>query len=202
MNYLSTKTIASKLFPGVIYTLKKMSHPRRLAFNLSVSDALARRDDIGREFGPLQEERERIQRETKISPCTCAHAEHEEDTGRCKTEGCDCRTPPTYEVDKRIAELEVKNSDIVLNEINPALVRWGLAKISGFQIDGREPNAELLLSDGPELLVHEIASEITSVMQLSPLEAENFESPSTSGAPADGQTSDSSAPIASAKSST
>jgi hypothetical protein len=198
MNYLSTKTIASKLCPGVVYTLKKMSHPRRIAFNLSVASALAKRDDISREFGPLQEERERIIRETKISPCTCVHSDHDQESGRCKAEGCDCRKPPTDAVDKRIAELEVQHSDLMLNEVNPALVRWGLAKIAGLQIDGRDADVDLLINEGPELLVHEIASEITTAMQLSPLEAENFESPSTSGAPADGQTSGSNAPIASA----
>jgi hypothetical protein len=202
MNYLSTKTIASKLFPGVTYALRKMSHPRRLAFNLSIAASLAKREDIGREFGPLQAERERIVSEAKISPCTCVHVEHDPDSGRCKTESCDCRKPATDEVDKRMAELEAAHSQIVLDEINPALVRWGLAKITGFEIDGRQPDTESLISEGPELLIHEIASEITSVMQLSPLEAENFVSPSTSGAPADGQSSASSAPTVNAKSST
>lgn len=188
MNYQSTQTINSRAFPGVTYSLRKMSRGRRTQYMMAMAETLARQSDIQREFSALTQAKEQAEAAAKIEPCVCGDHPHSGEKPQCDVTGCACRKPKTDEFERQLAELEVKHAELVISEINPGLVRWGLASISGFEIDGVPATAETLITDGPEDLLHEIASEVVGLIRPTNDETENFASPSTSGARADGQT--------------
>lgn len=204
MNYSSRLTITSKVAPGVTYTLRRMSHARRSKYKARVAAPIAKQIDLQREWAALSAQKEALAKEARIEPCSCGHPDegHDKETRLCGEPGCKCRVPTSEEIDRRISEIASRYDEITVDELYPEMIRCALDSISGFKIGGVAPDAELLIEDGPEVLIWEIASEVSKLLQVTPLEAENFESPSTSGAQADGQTSDSSAPIAGATSST
>ncbi len=199
MNYASKQTVMSKLINGVSYTLLKMSHGRRAAYSVAMAHALAKQADIQREYATLSDRKRERAKAAALEPCVCVDHPHAPgDSQQCSVDGCKCREAHDAAEAEGIAALEQSLAELVVGEINPALVKWGLAEIAGLLIDGRPATPESLLADGPEDLVHEIASEVSRLLRVSPAETENFASPSTSGALADGPTSDSTAPSASA----
>ena len=196
MIYQSKKTVNSAKCPGVSYVLRRMSHGRRVKWALAMAPVLAKQADMQRELSTWMEGRDKAAAEARLLPCSCdGHAHPVPAQEPCSD--CLCRHPQSEKENAEIGALEAKFADLVVLEINPALVRWGCESVKDLVIDGQPADVELLLSDGPEELVHEIASEVSKLLRLSSDETENFESPSTSGAPADGPTTGSSAPTAS-----
>ena len=121
LEYFSIEQYESKICPGVVVELKKLSKGRRSSFNLRIAEKLARKSDLQRQLLPVSEEITRAEEAAKSEPCTCAHmlnpdlvtdklAEikrqfgpsvsieivdqcHSSITRRCMVEGCNCREP-------------------------------------------------------------------------------------------------------------
>ena len=89
---------------------------------------------------------------------------------------------------------------VVVNELHPALIRWGVKSIDGYTIDGQPATPELLISNAPEALTAEIGQAIQYLSSLDPKDVLTFKWPTTFGAQVDGQTPDSVAPSANATS--
>ena len=202
MNYLSTSAFESKLLPGVIFHLKKMSHGRRMEFNRMGAPVFQKLNELSKQREPFQEEVERAESAAKIEPCTCSHPpmskdSHHETTGRCFEKGCNCRKPE-YEndADRKLRDLETRQLEVLIDELAPAKLKWGVSSIEGLEIDGRPATIDMLLSDMPEAVTSEVVNEIDRLMRLSPEETLAFKSPTTGAAAVDGETPSSSAALA------
>jgi hypothetical protein len=179
MDYFSTEVFQSKLFPEVTAKLKKMSQRRRAEFNLNFAKLIQQAQDLGEKHSGIDE---------KYSAYVKAYQ-------TAKAAGAELPVFPDEDAKaflKAQEDLERFDQDVM----HPAVLRWGLASIEGLAIDGAPATVESLLDGGPPELVEEISKEITRVMRLSAVEAKNSESPTTSGAVADGATNDSTAPTA------
>jgi hypothetical protein len=204
MNYISTEPVNSKLFSGVSYTLRRMSVSRRTAFNLAMASYLGKQRDIWHEREPLQAELVSIVNEFRLAanaetlPASATIAEHLKE----RDANPKIRERFTDEKVQQLMDLLAKEQRLDQDEMQPALVRWGLAKIEGLEIDGTPATVDLLIDAGPPELFTEIAEEISRVMQLSSVEARNLPSPTTSGAPVAEATNDSSASLASSAATT
>ena len=65
-------------------------------------------------------------------------------------------------------------------EVNKEYLRWGLLEVEGLEIDGEPANAESLVENGPEDLVHECLAFVLAEAGLSSDERKNSEPHSTS----------------------
>ncbi len=198
MNYASTDIFESKLVPGVKYKLRKMSHGRRMEYNERGAGVFQKLLEIDREREPLLEEIRRSENAAKISPCSCSHdaEKHSAETGRCLEPGCDCRHPQLTDEARRLADLNMKSFQLIVDELYPLRIRWGVASIEGLDIDGKPATVDALLEAMPDAVIAELAGEIDRLMKLSPEEQLAFRSPGTSAAPVAGQTQSTSAATA------
>lgn len=199
MNYQSTVTVNSKTFPGVRFTLRKWSVNRRREYNMAIAGMLARLRDIQDEQELLVEELRAAINRSKIAPCLCSHSPegHSKETGQCTVRDCDCRRPDFPRDKQRRSEtLLMDTLRIRVEEMQPAVLRWGLVSVDGLEIDGAAATVESLIESGPDDLVREIADELDELLGLRGESAKNSESPTTSGAPADGAMKNSGAPSA------
>jgi hypothetical protein len=173
MNYLSTESFESKNFAGVTVKLKKMSQRRRAEFNLTMAALLdkARNIDIANE--PLE-----LEYSAFLKSVDAAKASDSE--------------LPVFPDDKldALGKAWTAKRRFEQDEMAPPLLRWGVASIEGLVIDGKPADIELLIDAGPPELCEEISYQVTRVMNLSAAERKNSESPTTSGAVADGATTD------------
>jgi len=64
-------------------------------------------------------------------------------------------------------------ASLLAQEVQRLYLEWGLQQISGLQIDGREVDTQLLISDGPEDLSNEIVAAIRAECGLNPEERKN-----------------------------
>jgi hypothetical protein len=179
MNYLSTESFESKSFAGVTVKLKKMSQRRRAEFNLNMAALLdkARNIDIANE--PLESE----------------YGEFVKALEAAKAASTDLPTFPEDKLDA-LGKAWTAKRRFEQDEMAPPLLKWGVASIEGLVIDGQAANVELLIDAGPPELCEEISYQVTRVMNMSAAERKNSESPTTSGAVADGATKDMTAPLA------
>lgn len=214
--YSTTETFESKIAPGVTYKLRKMSHKRRMKLNEVASSIYARIDEVQRQLSPIDEEIKRAEEEAKIEPCTCTHEplvqekdtdppQHDPQTLRCIKPGCKCREPkPDPEIGDytKKLKLQVDVMSIVIGELYPEYIKWGVSDIQGLEIDGKPATTESLLDDAPEALVAELGEEIQRLIRLSPEEVMGFPRPIISGGQVDGPTTDTTAPSANSTAST
>lgn len=224
MNYLTISIFESKLVPGLKFKLRKMSHGRRMEFNLGGAEIFAKLREAERELEPVQEEIQRAKGAARIEPCICgdSHAHtpskkvipadgdtpaREEDGDDPKTPciapNCHCREPkPENKAFERQLELLKKHQAIFVDEFNPYRIRWAVAEITGLEIDGEPTTINSFLREMPDAVIKEVADAIDDVMKLTLDEQLGFKSPTTSGAPVDGKSLNSSAPTAEDKNST
>jgi hypothetical protein len=179
MNYLSTESFESKVFPGVTVKLKKMSSRRRTEFNLSMADVLLKAREIAIASEPLEQEYMEFLKASDAAKATGAKA-------------------PVFPDDKldALGKLWTESKRFEQDVMAPPLLLWGVAAIDGLTIDGKPADVEALIDAGPPELCEEIAREVTRVMRLSAVEIKNSGSPTTSGAVADGATNNMTAPPA------
>lgn len=64
-------------------------------------------------------------------------------------------------------------ASLLAQEIQRIYLEWGLRQITGLEIDGREADTQLLISDGPEGLSNEIVAAIRAECGLNPEERKN-----------------------------
>jgi hypothetical protein len=164
VNFVTTVKVESTVFPGVSFTLNKMSEARRAQLRLMIAEPTSRIRNLLREMGNLEEK--------------YPNAE---------------TSPRPEDVTNELLALSDKMEQISSDEINPKWLKWGLKSIEGLDIDGVPATPETLLSDGPPALFMEIVSEIKRVAQLSGDEEKNSASPTTSGEPTGGGTTNISA---------
>lgn len=206
VKYTSTIKFESKLVPGVSFHLRKISHARRIKLNELAAAVYAKMGDINRELAPVMDEIKRAEAAAVIEPCTCDHSadEHDNEHKYCTHTGCTCRHPkPNQEVGdyaKRL-ELESRLWVVMSNELYPIIIRWGVLKIEGLEIDGQPATTDLLIEEGPSSinsvdLVEEVGAEIQRMLSLSTDEVMGFAQPITSAGQADGQTTSTIAPAA------
>ena len=101
--------------------------------------------------------------------------------------------PGITDVAKHRAGLEIEI--FLADKINPAWLSWGLISVSGVIADGADVTPANL-ADGPEELYNEIVGAIKTIAQMTEAEIKNLLSPTTSGLPVVGETSDTTAPDA------
>lgn len=176
MNYLSTESFESQSFAGVTVKLKKMSQRRRAEFNLNMAALLdkARTIDIANE--PLEMEYSAFLKTVETA----------------KAAGAELPLFPEDKLDA-LGKAWTAKRRFEQDEMAPPLLRWGVASIDGLVIDDKPADVELLIDAGPPELCEEISYQITRVMNLSAAERKNSESPTTSGAVADGATTNTTA---------
>ncbi len=167
MNFVTQVRKESKLFPGVFYTLTKMSEARRANLRLRIAEPTSKIRNLLREMGKIEERYPIVEGSSR----------------------------PDDVIDE-LMKLADQMEEVSANKINPEWLRWGCKKIEGLQIDGVEATPEALIDDGPPALFAEIVDEIKRVAQMNGEEEKNSESPTTSGAVTDGTSSDSSAATA------
>lgn len=198
MDFTSTQQFTSSVDQSVTFTLQKMTRGRRIKFNLEIAPLLEKERLLGAEASDVDSLTDPYRTEAKKLSCSCAHTpeQHDPESGACLAGDCRCKWPVIP------SELRSKTTDVITRiknleqmEFEPALIKWALISISGLVIDGAEATKETLIESGPEEIVAEIITEIRKVMGLSPEERKNSELPTTSGALADGQTSNISAPL-------
>lgn len=205
MNYESTVTLQSKLFPDVSYTLRKMTRGRRIEFDQMMAAEIEQSRQLTEERELIEEEIKPLRDTAKAGPCTCSHEEikHDPTTFACLESGCNCRAPVLpAEIRQRLTKN--LNADRLLErtKFQPAIVRWGVVSITGLDIDGNPAQPDDLVARGPESLVDEIVQELTIMMALTDAERKNSGLPTTSGVPVDGQKSAGGAPAANGTKST
>jgi hypothetical protein len=167
VNFVSQIRKESKTFPGVFYTLNKMSEARRANLRLRIAEPTSKIRNLLREMGKIEESYPPTQ-----------------------------ENRPEAVMDD-LMKLADQMEELSASKINPEWLKWGCKKIEGLEIDGVEATPELLITDGPPILFAEIVDEIKRLAQLNGDEEKNSASPTTSGAVTDGTSSDSSAATAS-----
>lgn len=181
MNYESTITKQSESCPGVSFTFRKMSEGTRIALRRQLAEAFGRLRDLAQEReefnASLAERTGKPFNEITVGDLSAAER-------------------------RRLAEIEERQGLIQDGEIHPAYYDAGFVRVEGLQIDGADPDGALLRAAGPPELVREITDAIVAESALLAAERENFESPTTSGAPVAGPTNDTSAPCANGSDST
>ena len=73
-NYLSITKFESKVAPGVIYTIRKMSHGRRVKLNIAAAAQISKVSELQRKLVPISEEIQRAEEAAKNEPCQCKHS--------------------------------------------------------------------------------------------------------------------------------
>ncbi len=157
MNFTTSVRKESKTYPGVFYTLNKMSEARRANLRLRIAEPTAKIRNLIREmqkFESLPEEQ------------------------------------ITEDALAKMTEIGDKIDVISAQDVDPQWLLWGLKKIEGLEIDDVPATPESLIDDGPPLLFDEIVDEIKKTAQLNGEEEKNSASPTTSGEPAVGTTTD------------
>lgn len=213
MDYASVLPFESKVSIGTSYSLKKMSHGRRVALNIKAAAIFAKVSEAQRNLETVLDEIKEAEKIAKTQPCTCDHPSfdqplegavdgtHHPETLRCLYYPCPCREahpdPEIGDYNKR-DELNSKVWEIITNELYPEYILWGVKEINGLTIDGKPATAETLVSDGPEVLTAELGAEIYRIIGLTNEEVLGFKLPTISGAPMDGQTPSTTASPASA----
>lgn len=161
-------TIQSEQFPGVSYTLRRMTVKRRQSYNQSVRDLSRRMLRLIEEISALEQTDDVKSYVAKVVAWT-------------KGEGP--LPVPTGDADKFVA-LRDEFSDIDSGELVAARLKWGLDSITGYEVDGNSaPDADFLMEHGDESLVREIAAAIDHHKDLSAEESKNSQPLSTSGDP-------------------
>jgi len=167
--YRPTITFESQVFPGVSFTLRKMSEARRAEFTLATSDMQSRLLALTRESSALLES---------------------------LPQGAEVIAPDAAAT---IEDLHVKVTSLIAQELNPAYVRWGLKCIAGLDLEDDEGNsaalttAEALIADGPPELFAEICGAVRSASSMTEAELKNFVLPTIFGVQTAGSAPNSSA---------
>jgi hypothetical protein len=187
MNYQSTETITSTTFPGVTVKLRKMSQRRRAEFNLSMAPLLAKAREISIANEPIEAEYAAFLKETE--KVKAANAE---------LPATDPQPLPVFAEDRMeaLGKAWTEQRRFEQDEMQPPVLRWGVASIEGLNIDDQPATVESLIADGPPELTEEIAGQVTRVMRLSSAQIKNSAPLTTSGAVVDGATTNSTAPPA------
>jgi hypothetical protein len=188
MEYSSSKTVASKKLPGVVFVLKRMNGRRRDEVEDLQAAAAAKLKPLFAEFAPLDREyREAVKKSRAVG---AAERKAAIAAGATEREALvEHPHGPVEFADEKFAkwaELKAAIARIERRELEPVALRYVVEQIEGLTIDGQPADVELLAEKGPDDLRGELVLEVQREMGLLPAEAENLSSPSTSAGVVDG----------------
>lgn len=176
MNYDPTVTHESATCPGVTFTVRRFSVGMRVALRKRLDPTFAKSRAIARERGDWVDD--------------VAH--------RLGLEATELTVDKLSRDDQaRFGEFLAREDYLQATEVDLAHFDAGFVAIDGLTIAGTDPDAKTLRDEGPPDLVAEILAKIREGIGLTAEQKQNLESPTTSAAPADGQTPDTSAATAS-----
>jgi hypothetical protein len=174
-NYVSTITKDSAALPGVRFTIREISEGQRRRLRRELAPAFARVADI-------ETEREEF------------YAELAERFGKPVTEIALADLTPRER--NKFASLNERIDFENDTAVNPGYFKAAFLGVKGLSIEGKsadDMDADALIECGPPALVREITRAILRGAELEDAEKANLSSPSTSTAPVEGPTSDTSA---------
>jgi hypothetical protein len=186
MDFKSTYTLASTAFPGVIVTLKRMGPKRRAEVELSVSAARAKQRELSIRH---EDVRQKLVAAIALSP--------RDDEGRpieAELRG------ETLMLAMELQAISDEAAALVRAQIHPAFIAAAVKSFGGSEAltyDGKPASAALLVENGPDELFDELVASINGNGYLPAEAARNLRLPSTSGAQADGELTNTIAPLAS-----
>ena len=169
MDISSTRTIESKILPGVKFSFRVMSDAVRTRLNLKLAKTM---DDIR----DMQLEIDSI------------------DVARDAEGNIDKKDPNARRASVEVAKLIDKARRLRRTTIDPAFFDECFLNVEGLTIDQKEVTKTSLREYAPEDFMDEILAAIKGESELSGEEAQNLESPTTSDAGAGGQTQSTIAP--------
>ncbi len=172
MDIQLTKTVPLKTFPGAVITIAVWMEEHRAAHQLKAAEAMDRHRDL------------QAQNEELIEPL-------EESLGK---PGSEIKISELNPSQRAALDKLRRRVQLVEAEIDHAYVEVGLRGLDGVTILGRKANElDVTARRVPPAMYQEILKAVRREAGLEPLEVENLESPSTSGAQVDGKTSDTNA---------
>jgi hypothetical protein len=198
----STVSRTSEVMPDVTFVVRRMSFGLRSKIRKRLSKVLGMIRDKSDEIEVLVERHNIDQSAEQV-------IRTEEETGivALPDEGAEAAvatpvrsgkfTPEQIRVIDKISDISHEIEIINQCESDPVYLEECFVSIQGYQVDGAVPNWKSLLDKGDEELCQEIIRAIKEEAGLTAKVSENLKSPITSGAVADGQTSDTIAPNAS-----
>ncbi len=159
--YVSTERVASKTHEGVTLVMKRMSVARRTELERLQASARLRMRGLQRQLAPLSRE-------------------FSEAAATAKKAGGALVFPDDKST--RLIELSDEIERIDREEMAPVAVSYFVEGIEGLTIDGEAATTDKLIALGPYDLYLEALERVTADMSLSPAEAQNLGSLSTSSA--------------------
>jgi hypothetical protein len=172
-NFSKTYKVESESFPGVVVTLRRIGPPERNALELKLASVRSRQRELATRIESL---------EKRINAILDTAAK--DDDGKV----IEADLPDTaVTLTAEWQSLSVQALELARSEIDPVFVKAAVSDITELTYEGQPATAELVCQYGPESLFNEIAKEIGRNIRLTPEQAENFGSPSTSGARVGGQ---------------
>lgn len=166
MDFSTTITHESQALPGVSFTVRRLNVIERAKRDAKMLPARSRYSDILDRMRTLS-----------VDP-----------------DADDYKSAPGKENQFNAAWSELIH--VENGEIRPAYIRAGLVSVDGLTIDGAAPTVEAFLAGAPDPLIIEVFAACRAASDLQEELRKNSESPTTSDAAADGQASDTTAPVA------
>lgn len=156
VKYSSTRTIQSQTFPGVSFTLRKMSDSRRRELYQQIAPLKEKERGFQRRFAEIDDRRVPLFDAEGKPKMNVVTAEQE-------------RGYATKDDERLVAEIIEDLNEFRDSEISPAYIRWGLLSIDGLDIDDEPATIDNLLEYGPADLTQEI---IAAIMGKADLDAD------------------------------
>lgn len=199
--YSSLVDYPSKLLPGVVFTLRKSSHGRRIELKKLAADVQGRINSLQEEFRTHHERIEEAKEAARLEPCVCAESgpgirahEHEDKEG-CIIDGCQCRRPNIDRHDLQESQrISREIWEIAVSDLFPVYIKWALAGTTGLNLDGDlEPSADDIIEKMDENVTVEIGQAVEKLLGFTLEEQLGFKWPGIGSTPQTGQTQTTSA---------
>jgi hypothetical protein len=166
MDYENTERIESKVAPGVVIVYYKAIEERRIELRRQAADIAAKFRSLNAEVRKLQYE--------WAKP--------------------DIDEPTKEDLMVRQENVLEQQHTIMITELNPLYLRWGIKAVEGLKVNGVEIKTPDALLHGPGELYAETIKTIHDRLGLNDDQIKNLSSPTTSTGQAGGKTSDTTAP--------
>lgn len=162
VKFQSRKTVESKIYPGVQFTIRVLSEGIRTRIRLSLAEPLMKIRDLNKELEGIE-----------IPDGTTDSPELKQAAGAAYS---------------KVMRITDETTSVVQSQIDPVYFKHGFISIQGLEIDGSsDVSAEQLIELAPVDLYDEIVSVIKHGSELTENEVKNSDSPITSVEAQDGR---------------